>query len=540
MYLPTSHTRKLVWFIGCVCFIVLMDGKAITIKDNIIVEGIQQPPHLKQPINNSNNNINSLSWFNQDPPGIENPQIIRYPSSSTNEDEDVQSTWLLLRRIWAHELSLTINSSRTSFHRSHPQLIFIKGFKTGGTSIATALDRAALRYNISILSNLNAIKLAQSYEEQLLLSSQSNINHHHPHQQTPTIPLMTQPLKQISLLENSLENKVKEEGCDTNTSHNNECSTTTTTTTTTTTSSPPTFSQWTSQLQSSIFYHHAQKSPWMDIVIPHARYITLLRDPLEQELSGEMFKLNKEYHNHYPSQPCNPLNDPSMIDKTPTENLTLLFNLVSTCVDRVFREKLSVEVIGRGIIHHHQQHLNRNHDINNNNYLYASPLDDSLKPSLFDKDQHFHAVARTARFLIPKSDSRNLIEILSQDYFLVGITERLNEFLVVLALHQGWDVSSLYYRKCKVTDMKINIQDFARKFPNRYREMESQLLPMKQAYEWAKNDFDNKIKQLPSWFGDLVQQFNQGLVKYQLENQSPHTPFLWEKRLMGDGSIKVC
>jgi hypothetical protein len=100
----------------------------------------------------NNNNNNNFAWFNGDPPGIEQYQV---------------QTTTTTRRIWSHELSLQINASRTDFQRAHPQLIFIKGFKTGGTSVATALDRAATRYNITILSSDEAMRLAKVYEEHM-------------------------------------------------------------------------------------------------------------------------------------------------------------------------------------------------------------------------------------------------------------------------------------------------------------------------------------------------------------------------------------
>jgi hypothetical protein len=62
------------------------------------------------------------------------------------------------------------------------------------------------------------------------------------------------------------------------------------------------------------------------------------------------------------------------------------------------------------------------------------------------------AVTMTTRWVteLPKYSMltpAKFIDILKTQYFLVGVTERLNEFLVLLAIVNGWKLEHVYYRK---------------------------------------------------------------------------------------------
>lgn len=72
----------------------------------------------------------TLKWWTEDPPGMD--------MSNKNS-------------IWSHEISLKVNASRSDYMRKHPQLVFIKGLKVGGTSVALALDGVARAYGIAFL-----------------------------------------------------------------------------------------------------------------------------------------------------------------------------------------------------------------------------------------------------------------------------------------------------------------------------------------------------------------------------------------------------
>jgi hypothetical protein len=53
----------------------------------------------------------------------------------------------------------------------------------------------------------------------------------------------------------------------------------------------------------------------------------------------------------------------------------------------------------------------------------------------------------------------------------VGLTERINEFLVLIALHMGWDPAMMYYRYCKPTDLHIHDREFAERFPDLFEKL---------------------------------------------------------------------
>ena len=132
------------------------------------------------------------------------------------------------------------------------------------------------------------------------------------------------------------------------------------------------------------------------------------------------------------------------------------------------------------------------------------------------------------------------IKNLKTNYFLVGVTERLNEFLVLLALHMGWDPAHLYYERCKPTDLGIHRSDFAKYFPILMPKLERSHKPAVEAWEWATKEFDAHVKQLGNWFQEVVREFETGLKKYQAAHAAPNRPYMWKMYHYLDRHTEYC
>jgi hypothetical protein len=81
------------------------------LKDSLVIN--KNIPALSTALSQEGTN-----FFAQDPPGLDSATL--KPSSPS---------------IWAHDVSLNTSRSRTEFEHQHPQLAFIKGQKTGGTTV---------------------------------------------------------------------------------------------------------------------------------------------------------------------------------------------------------------------------------------------------------------------------------------------------------------------------------------------------------------------------------------------------------------------
>ena len=123
---------------------------------------------------------------------------------------------------------------------------------------------------------------------------------------------------------------------------------------------------------------------------------------------------------------------------------------------------------------------------------------------------------------------KRYIKFLKENYFLVGVTDRLNEFLVLLALHMGWDPASLYYKYCKPTDTEVHRSEFERYFPQLMPKLEKSTTIAREAYEWAKTEFDSHVNKLGPWFKEVVAKFEKGLNEYQEAMKDKTRPFQWK------------
>jgi hypothetical protein len=136
--------------------------------------------------------------------------------------------------------------------------------------------------------------------------------------------------------------------------------------------------------------------------------------------------------------------------------------------------------------------------------------------------------------------AESFINVLKSQYFLVGVTERLNEYLVLVALANQWEFSSLYYRRCKPSNLDVKKPEFERYFPELAKKLEAASEPALHAYEWARDQFDNHVSQLGSWFQDQVTEFEVGLKEFQNTRHAEPGSYLWKTFHYVDGHPDTC
>ena len=219
----------------------------------------------------------------------------------------------------------------------------------------------------------------------------------------------------------------------------------------------------------------------MPVCIPSARLVTLLREPISQTLSWETMSINRRYFIHYPSHPC-PGRHHFPI---PGVSLPAMLSRVDHCEDTPFRQNVTAHLVA--------------HQVKS----WATDF-----PGL--------AVSMTARWVAGTNVYRHitatdLINVLNEEYFLVGITERLNEFLVLLAVHMGWDPQNLYYKRCKPQNVDVGNATFANLFPEIHDKLKGSCGMMTEVYQQVKAQFERHVAQLGPWFPKMVSEFEHGL-----------------------------
>ena len=79
--------------------------------------------------------------------------------------------------------------------------------------------------------------------------------------------------------------------------------------------------------------------------------------------------------------------------------------------------------------------------------------------------------------------------------------------------------------------------EFEKEFPRLVRKLEKASEVYKKGYEWAKLEFDRYVKSLGTWFQDIVNEFNKGLIDYQ--NKFPKS-YKWKMIRYRDGAHEDC
>jgi hypothetical protein len=90
--------------------------------------------------------------------------------------------------------------------------------------------------------------------------------------------------------------------------------------------------------------------------VPFARYVSTLRDPVDQVISWEYFALNTNYRTkYYPSRTCSPRDrlpdsDTYFAELHPQSELLDLFDRLTLCEDIVMRKKVSMQLMAHRIV----------------------------------------------------------------------------------------------------------------------------------------------------------------------------------------------
>jgi len=155
------------------------------------------------------------------------------------------------------------------------------------------------------------------------------------------------------------------------------------------------------------------------------------------------------------------------------------------------------------------------------------------------------AVSITSRWITGRHvaglNARTVMDYLDSNYFLVGVTERLNEFLVLLALHMGWDPQRLYYERCKPSNVDVGTAVFKRLYPALHRKLAASCAMMTEVYEHARDRFDEHVRQLGPWFGAEVAKFEKGLKHFQVQRNGPSgVSYKWRLHYYEDGQSEDC
>ena len=137
----------------------------------------------------------------------------------------------------------------------------------------------------------------------------------------------------------------------------------------------------------------------------------------------------QNYYIKQPSHPCKKQQTIELTAKASKDQLTRLLHSTDSCIDEPFRKNVTLLLIAQRV------------------RTFADPGNDTSANG-YPGD----AVALTTKWILPKASyghirGSTMVRVLKNEYFLVGVTEKLNAFLVILALVNGWDVKQMYYRK---------------------------------------------------------------------------------------------
>ena len=256
--------------------------------------------------------------------------------------------------------------------------------------------------------------------------------------------------------------------------------------------------------------------------MPHVRYLATIREPVGQALSWESMQINHDYYRNYPGKKCAKTRYlPIEHKKYSTPTLRSFIRSIGDCVATEFRKNITLMLVA--------------------NMVEAWP-----PPTNESHGWPGPAVALTANWFVGSRLPRyhlmkpmEVVEALQKYFFLVAPVERMNQFLVLLAIHMGWKYESLYYVTCKPQDIDVRRSDFVKYFPHLAEKLDTATRPMAEAYRWAKESWDSHIKRLGPWFEEEVQKFIDGLSAYQMKHHHPFK-YRWATYRYLDGHTEDC
>ena len=362
----------------------------------------------------------------------------QYSQLESHSDGDTLWSYPLHRTNSTYMLAVNADSPGPEYHQArHPQLVFIKGLKVGGTSVAMALNRCAQHYHI---------KLATGFEDRA-----------------------------------ARRGTVSPAACHAR--------------------------------NAALYFHHSRRAPWQSQCVPGAKFVTLLREPISQALSWESMDLNRMYFIHYPMRNCSAA-DRHFAGANHHVAATEKLNRIRDCVATEERSELTMQLVAQRVRH-------------------------------WGRTDCGPACSITTRWISSIGNIKQLtperyIKILENKYFLVGVTERLNEFLVLLALHFGWDSKWLYYRRCKPQNVQMHSREFNKTHPDLFAKLQKASEVQRAAHQWAAAAFDRQVKALGDWFPAEVRRFEEGLHAFQEQHVLEKRPLKWRAYRYLDGEMEYC
>lgn len=232
--------------------------------------------------------------------------------------------------------------------------------------------------------------------------------------------------------------------------------------------------------------------------------------------------LNHDYYRQYPTKRCS-VSRHIPVDSGESEK-ALMKRLLNAehCYDVAYRKNITLQLVAHAI----DKWPSGKEQNNDTGYPGA-------------------AVAVTYNWIMGERlgrksiDVQALLAVLRQRFFLVGVADYLNEFLVLLAIHMGWSIQSIFYVKCKESNLNIGRDEFAKHFPKQFAKMSTAVQPYKEIYIQMKQEFEEHISRLGPWFKALVAQFIAGLKAYQAAHESA-IKFKWNFYRYVDGQLEDC
>ena len=215
--------------------------------------------------------------------------------------------------------------------------------------------------------------------------------------------------------------------------------------------------------------------------------VTVLREPVAQYLSDKTWDINRQFFIHF--------DESEVCETTPSGSFDCSKVLAQKHEKALY--KVRNHLLGRAKSYTSKQC-----------YEYCSWLMGS-NPTILN----------FARMVEERPNlGSDLISALENDYMLVGVTEYIDQFIVLLGLRFHWDLNTMVYHRCKSlhgTSVKLrHLTDSEKSI------IEGVIGPSaRQAYEWAKRRFEALLAELGQPFKDIVDAFKEAVKNKQAKIQ---------------------
>lgn len=245
----------------------------------------------------------------------------------------------------------------------------------------------------------------------------------------------------------------------------------------------------------------------------------MIRDPIAQDESYLSFMQNYKYYREYPIHKCKSRQHINLHSTLKPDRVAWLMKSVTKCNDTPFRKNLTLI---------HTAHRIRN--------TPTHAVGDAAATT-------YSLITGASRGNVHNLKEDSILQIMKNRYILVGVTERLNQFLVALALAHRWNVSALYYRPCKINNLKVSSSEFESIYPDAVRRLKHNTQFLKRVHEQVRDEFDQQVAKLGPWFLEKVAEFEQGLKDYRERNFGHlvgESKYKWKKMKYLDGEVTYC